>query len=78
MGLTKEGSVQTAAWIKATTPIVKDATIAFAEDSGVALYHFGGLSVGLGRVVGGEVGGEGLRTGSWRPEVLPWHPEERS
>ena len=45
MGLTKEGSVQTAAWIKATTPIVKDATIAFAEDAGVALYHFGGLAV---------------------------------
>ena len=45
MGLTKEGGVQTAAWIKATAPIVKDATIAFAEDAGVALYHFGGLAV---------------------------------
>ena len=53
MELTKEGCIETALWVEATAPVVRDSMLKFGEQTGLAIYQFGELSLEVTSVYGG-------------------------
>ena len=51
--LAKEGCIETALWVEATAPVVRDAVLEFGEQTGLAIYYFGQLSLEVTWVYGG-------------------------
>jgi len=43
--LSKEGCIETALWMEATAPVVRDAVLRFGYDTGLAIHYFGQLSL---------------------------------
>ena len=51
--LAKEGCIETALWVEATAPVVRDVVLEFGEQTGLAIYQFGELSLEVTSVYGG-------------------------
>ena len=54
MELAKEGCIETALWVEATAPVVRDVVLEFGEQTGLAIYQFGELSLEVTSVYGGK------------------------
>ena len=50
--LTKEGCIETALWVEATAPVVRDVVLEFGQHTGLAIYQFGELSLEVTSVYG--------------------------
>ena len=51
--VTKAGCIETALWVEATAPVVRDAVLECGEQTGLAIYQFGELSLEVTSVYGG-------------------------